>query len=184
MFFSDIKEVYSPTKPCTTPLLSADGSTMLKEKSSINARWREHFSTLLNRLSTVDPTVLNQIPQKPMITSLDLPPTIDEVSKAIKFLQRSSGQPAQWPSKHSTHSSPASRKKRMCLKNAGMPHSSPCSRTGAVRLTAATTGASLSCPLLGRSRLGSSSTALSPIFRGETRRKPSVDSVQTTAPPT
>ena len=71
MFFSPIKEVYGPTKPRKTPLLSADGSTLLKEKSSINARWREHISTLLNRLSTVDPTVLDQIPQKPVITSLD-----------------------------------------------------------------------------------------------------------------
>ena len=89
MFFSAIQEVYGPTKPRTTPLLSADGSTLLKEKSSINVRWKEHFSTLLNRPSTVDPTVLDQIPQKPVITSLDLPPTIDEASKAIK--QTSSG---------------------------------------------------------------------------------------------
>ena len=84
MFSSAIKEVYVPTKPRATPLLSADGSTLLKEKSSIKARWREHFSTLLNRPSTVDPTVLDQIPQKPVITSLDLPPTIDEVLKAIR----------------------------------------------------------------------------------------------------
>ena len=62
MFFSAIKKVFGPTKPRTTPLLSADGSTLLKEKSSINVRWREHFSTLLNRPSTVDPTVLDQIP--------------------------------------------------------------------------------------------------------------------------
>ena len=55
MFFSASKEeVYGPTRPRTTPFLSADSSTMLKEKSSINARWREHFSTLLNRPSTVD----------------------------------------------------------------------------------------------------------------------------------
>ena len=60
IFFSAIKEVYSPTTPRTTPLLSADGSTLLKEKSSITARWREHFSALLNRPSTVDPTVLDQ----------------------------------------------------------------------------------------------------------------------------
>ena len=89
LFFSAIKEVYGPTKPRSTPLLSTDGSTLLKEKSSINVRWREHFSTLLNRRSTVDPTVLHQIPQKPVITNLDLPPKIDEVSKAIK--QTSSG---------------------------------------------------------------------------------------------
>ena len=45
MFFSAIKEVYGPTKPRTTPTRSADGSILLKE-SSINARWKEHFTTL------------------------------------------------------------------------------------------------------------------------------------------
>ena len=107
----------------------------------------------------------DQISQKPVITSLDLPPTIDEVSKAIRqtscgkslrltgFLQRSSSQQVQWPSKHSIHSSPVSGKRRMYPKNSGMPHSSPCSITGAIRLTAATTGAYLSCALLGRSNL-------------------------------
>ena len=89
MFFSAIKEVHGPAKPRTTPLLSADGSTLLKEKSNINSRWREHFSNLLNRPSTVDPTVLDQIPQKPMVSSLDLDPTMDEVLKAIR--QTSSG---------------------------------------------------------------------------------------------
>ena len=98
MFFGAIKDVYGPTKPRTTPLLSADGSTLLKEKSSINTRWRQHFNTLLNRPSTVDLDVLDQIPQKPVITILDLPPTthplpppppppppaIDEISKAIR----------------------------------------------------------------------------------------------------
>ena len=32
------QEVYGPTKPRTTPLLSADGSTLLKEKSSIKCK--------------------------------------------------------------------------------------------------------------------------------------------------
>ena len=89
MFFSSIKEVYGPAKPCMTPLLSADGSTLLKEKNSINERWREHFSTLLNRPSSVDSSALEQISQKPTVESLDLPPTMEEIQKAIK--QTSSG---------------------------------------------------------------------------------------------
>ena len=137
-------------------------------------------------------------PKKPVITSFDLPPTIYEVSKVIR--QTSSGKspgmdgipaeifyltgPVAREALHSLHSSPASGKKRMCPKNSEIPHSSPCLRTGAVRLTAASTGTSLSCPSLGRSWLGSSSTASSPTSRRKTCRKPSVDSVQTAAPPT
>lgn len=89
MFYSAIKEVYGPPKPCTTPLLSADGSTLLKEKRSINARWKEHFCTLLNRPSTVDSDAIDIITQKPTVHCLDLPPTLEEVLKAIG--QTSSG---------------------------------------------------------------------------------------------
>ena len=153
IFFSTIEEVYGPTKPHTTPLLSADGSTLLKEKSTIKTSWREHFSTLLNRPSTVGPIVLDQIPQKPVITSLDLPPTIDEILKAIR--QTSSGKSPGMdgiPAEIFKSAGPVALKalhslltsiweERMCPKNSGMPHSSPCSRTGAVRPTVATTGA-------------------------------------------
>ncbi|KAL6484915.1 hypothetical protein MHYP_G00069600 [Metynnis hypsauchen] len=62
---------------------------LLKERSAINERWREHFSTLLNRPSTVDADTLELIPQRPVIDSLDLPPTLEEVEKAIQ--QSSSG---------------------------------------------------------------------------------------------
>ena len=84
MFFSAIKEVYGPAKPYATPLMSADGSTLLKEKSSINVQWREHFSNLLNRLSTVGPHALALILQKPTVHCLNLLPTLDEVLKAIQ----------------------------------------------------------------------------------------------------
>ncbi|XP_076028443.1 uncharacterized protein LOC143017538 [Oratosquilla oratoria] len=83
MFYSAIKEVYGPMKPCTAPLLTADGSTLLKEKRSINARWREHFCALLNRPSTVESDALDLITQKSTVHCLDLPPTMEEVMKAI-----------------------------------------------------------------------------------------------------
>ena len=31
-FFSSLKAVYGPSKPCTTPLLAADGTSLLKDK--------------------------------------------------------------------------------------------------------------------------------------------------------
>ena len=185
MYFSDIKEVYGLTKPRTTTLLSAD-----------RLRWREHFSALLIRPSTVDPTALDQIPQKPMITSLDLPPTIDEVSKAIKQTSsvkfpgmdgipaeifKSAG-PVALEALHSLLTSiweeeDVNRKFRKAtfvslFKNRGS------------KTDCGNTGASLSCQSLGRSWLRSSSTASSPTSRRKTCRKPSVDSVQTVAQPT
>ncbi|PFX12093.1 RNA-directed DNA polymerase from mobile element jockey [Stylophora pistillata] len=76
------------SRPNTTPLLSTNG-TLLKEKNAINERWRKHSNILLNRSSTVSNEALDQIPQRPTIDSLDFPPSMEEVQKAIK--QISSG---------------------------------------------------------------------------------------------
>lgn len=76
--FSLIKAVYSPPKLTSSPLLSADGKTLLKDKSSILDRWREHFTNLLNRPSAVDPVALDLIPQKPPL-DLDLRPSLEEI---------------------------------------------------------------------------------------------------------
>ncbi|KAK4323900.1 hypothetical protein Pmani_005428 [Petrolisthes manimaculis] len=71
-------------RPSTTPLLAADSSILLKDKDSITQRWKEHFSTLLNRPSTVDPSGLDAIPEKPALEELDLPPSLEEISRAVK----------------------------------------------------------------------------------------------------
>ncbi|BHF70533.1 hypothetical protein SprV_0301358500 [Sparganum proliferum] len=42
-FFSAIKAVHGPPTKGTAPLLSADGSTLLTEKTQILQRWAEHF---------------------------------------------------------------------------------------------------------------------------------------------
>ena len=49
-----IKTIYGPLRRGSTPLLSADGSTINKEKEGFHARWQEHFSQLLHRPSVVD----------------------------------------------------------------------------------------------------------------------------------
>ncbi|KAL8594077.1 hypothetical protein ACOMHN_016456 [Nucella lapillus] len=84
MFFSALKAVYGPSRPSTTPLLSTNGA-LLKVKKAMNERWREHFSTLLNRHSTDSNEALDQIPQRPTLDSLDLPPSLEEVHKAIQL---------------------------------------------------------------------------------------------------
>ena len=78
-----MKAVYGPPKSGSTPLQSADGSTLIKDQEGLRNRWAEHFSTLLNRLSTVDPTALKQIPQRPTLNDLDLPPSMDEAIKQM-----------------------------------------------------------------------------------------------------
>ena len=83
-FFSALKAVYGPSKSGSTPLQSADGSVLIKDQEGLRKRWAEHFSTLLNKPSTVDPTALEQVPQQPTLNDLDLPPSMDELSKALK----------------------------------------------------------------------------------------------------
>lgn len=82
-FFSATKAIYGPTKGASAPLLSADGTTIIKDKEGINARWLEHYSQLLNRPSSVNEEALRQIPQRPTVYELDQPPTKDELQKAI-----------------------------------------------------------------------------------------------------
>ncbi|BHF58381.1 hypothetical protein SprV_0100133300 [Sparganum proliferum] len=48
-FLSAIKAVYGPPTKGTAPLLSADGSTLLTEKTQILQRWAEHFRGVFNR---------------------------------------------------------------------------------------------------------------------------------------
>ncbi|BHF61078.1 hypothetical protein SprV_0100404900 [Sparganum proliferum] len=52
-FFSAIKAVYGPPAKGTAPLLSADGSTLLTEKTQIIQRWAEHFRGVLHRPSAI-----------------------------------------------------------------------------------------------------------------------------------
>ena len=57
---------------------------LIKDQEGLRNRRAEHFSTLLNRPSTVDPTALEQVPQQPTLHDLDLPPSMDELTKATK----------------------------------------------------------------------------------------------------
>ena len=84
-FFSGaLKAVYGPSKLGSTPLQSTDGSMLIKDQEGLRNRWAEHFSTLLNKPPTVDLTALEQVPQQPTLNDSDLPPSMDELSKALK----------------------------------------------------------------------------------------------------
>ena len=88
-FFAALKAVYDPIVKGTAPLLSADGTTLLTEKTQILRRWAEHFQNVLNRPSTTSEAAIDRLPQVEINAPLDLLPSPEETIKAVQ--QMSSG---------------------------------------------------------------------------------------------
>nr|VZI32098.1 unnamed protein product [Spirometra erinaceieuropaei] len=85
-FFSAIKAVYGPPTKGTAPLLSADGNTLLTEKTQILQRWAEHFRGVLNRPSVISDAAIERLPQMETNVDLDLPPSLQETIRAVQQL--------------------------------------------------------------------------------------------------
>lgn len=85
-FYEALKAIYGSQSSGTSPLLSADGTTLLTEKNAILERWEEHFNNVLNMPSSINDEAIARMPQVDINTSLAEPPTEPEVQKAIKFL--------------------------------------------------------------------------------------------------
>nr|VZI38913.1 unnamed protein product [Spirometra erinaceieuropaei] len=85
-FFSAIKAVYGPPTKGTAPLLSADGNTLLTEKTQILQRWAEHFRSVLNRPSVISDAAIERLPQVETNVDLDLPPSLQETIRAVQQL--------------------------------------------------------------------------------------------------
>ena len=85
-FYNAIKAVYGPQTSGTSPILSADGSTLFTEKEEILDRWSEHFQNVLNRPSTINEEAIDRLPQVELNTSLSDPPTLEETAEAISLL--------------------------------------------------------------------------------------------------
>nr|VZH93470.1 unnamed protein product [Spirometra erinaceieuropaei] len=85
-FFSAIKAVYGPPTKGTAPLLSADGGTLLTEKTQILQRWAEHFRGVLNRPSVISDAAIARLPQVVTNADLDLPPSLPETIRAVQQL--------------------------------------------------------------------------------------------------
>ena len=85
-FYSYIHEVFGPSRSSVAPLRSKDGKTLLKDIPSIQNRWVEHYSELLNRPSSVNLNIIHNLPQRPIVDALSDIPTLDEVTSAVKKL--------------------------------------------------------------------------------------------------
>ena len=85
-FYDALKAVYGPQTSGSSPLLSADGSTLLTDRDKILERWAEHFDTVLNRPSAINADAIARLPQVKTNASLDDLITELEVRKAIGAL--------------------------------------------------------------------------------------------------
>ena len=85
-FFDALKTVYGTQSSATTPLLSADGTSLLTDKEALLKRWSEHFDSVLHRPSSINDDAINRLPQLECNLLLDEFPTVAETVKAIKFL--------------------------------------------------------------------------------------------------
>nr|VZI18603.1 unnamed protein product [Spirometra erinaceieuropaei] len=87
-FFSAIKAVYGPPTKGNTPLLSADGSTLLTEKTKIIQRWAENFRGVIKRPSAISDAAIERLPHVETNMNLDLPPSLQETIRAVQQLSR------------------------------------------------------------------------------------------------
>ena len=71
--YEGLRKIYGPRSKGTSPLLSQDGNSILRDQHSIMARWVEHFDSVLNRVSTISDEAINQSPQRQTINELDIP---------------------------------------------------------------------------------------------------------------
>ncbi|KAL8594800.1 hypothetical protein ACOMHN_047517 [Nucella lapillus] len=86
LFYSSLREVYGPPQRSAAPIRNLQGE-LLTDNEAINRRWSEHFEQLLNRPSSIDPSIIEQIQSRPLQMELDDPLTKDEVARAIAQLQ-------------------------------------------------------------------------------------------------
>ena len=85
-FRDALKTIYGPKSSGATKLLSADGSTLLTDKEAILKRWAEHFSSVLNRPSSINDDAIHRLPQLECNVLLDEFPTVMETRKAVQQL--------------------------------------------------------------------------------------------------
>ncbi|BHF75456.1 hypothetical protein SprV_0501855200 [Sparganum proliferum] len=85
-FFSAIKAVYGPPTKGTAPLLSADGSTLLTEKTQILQLLVKHFRGVLNHPSTISDAAIDRLQQVETDVDVDLPHSLQETIRAAQQL--------------------------------------------------------------------------------------------------
>ena len=86
-FYAALKEVYGPIRSAAVPLKSSDGFALVTERAEILARWKQHFSDLLNTPSSIAQDALDRIVSLPEHSSLDVLPTSEKVAAAVSEMR-------------------------------------------------------------------------------------------------
>jgi len=79
--------VFGLTSHSFYPVKSKDGATLIKDQQGILACWAKHLTELLNCINLHNPNFLDQLLQFPFIFGLDAPPSLHEVTQAVKGLK-------------------------------------------------------------------------------------------------
>ena len=79
--FDALKTVYGPQISGTTPILSADGNSLLNDKEAVLIRMAEHFDGILNRPSPINEEATNRC--DPLLDDFLV---VSETVEAIKLL--------------------------------------------------------------------------------------------------
>ena len=69
-FYDALKSIYGPLSSGSSPVLSADGETLITDKEKILARWAKHFDSVLNRPSSINEAAIARLPQTDINISL------------------------------------------------------------------------------------------------------------------
>lgn len=85
-FYDTLNTVYGPRSSGSSPALNADGTKLLTDRKQILERWAEHFSSVLNRPSSINNDAIDLLPQVKTSYTLDDLPIEHEVEKAIHQL--------------------------------------------------------------------------------------------------
>jgi len=158
-----MKKAFGPCTNKIMPLKSASG-TIMKDRSKQMDRWAEYFQELYSRENIATDSAVEGTVNLPVIVEHDIPPSVEELSKAIDSLVcgRVPGKGAippnvikaaksQFSSTTCTSCYCSARKKGMCPTRPATPTSSLCRRTRVTAKTATTTVESHSSVLLGKS---------------------------------
>lgn len=84
--YKELRALYGTPASDFSSLSSNDMNILLRNPDEVKARWREHFSDLLNRRSHVDFAVIEELPQSPPIDEHDNPAKLAEFEVSIRIM--------------------------------------------------------------------------------------------------